>query len=237
MLLRVEEVETFYGRVQALRGVSLEVAERTIVALLGANGAGKSTVLNTISGLVDPAKGKIEFEGRNIVHTPPEKVVRLGIIQCPEGRRVFPHLTVLENLKMGGYSCRKDQRKLQESFARVMGYFPRLEERKRQRAGTLSGGEQQMLAIARALVADPKLLMIDEASLGLAPIMVTEVFRMVQRINRDGRSILIVEQNAKMALAIAHYAYVLELGGIAVHGPSQDLLRDERVTRCYLGEA
>ncbi len=237
MLLRVEEVETFYGRVQALRGVSLEVAERTIVALLGANGAGKSTVLNTISGLVDPAKGKIEFEGRNIVHTPPEKVVRLGIIQCPEGRRVFPHLTVLENLKMGGYSCRKDQRKLQESFARVMGYFPRLEERKRQRAGTLSGGEQQMLAIARALVADPKLLMIDEASLGLAPIMVTEVFRMVQRINRDGRSILIVEQNAKMALAIAHYAYVLELGGIAVHGPSQDLLRDQRVTRCYLGEA
>jgi len=237
LLLRVEEVETFYGRVQALRGVSLEVAERTIVALLGANGAGKSTVLNTISGLVDPAKGKIEFEGRNIVHTPPEKVVRLGIIQCPEGRRVFPHLTVLENLKMGGYSCRKDQRKLQESFARVMGYFPRLEERKRQRAGTLSGGEQQMLAIARALVADPKLLMIDEASLGLAPIMVTEVFRMVQRINRDGRSILIVEQNAKMALAIAHYAYVLELGGIAVHGPSQDLLRDERVTRCYLGEA
>jgi len=237
LLLRIEEVETFYGRVQALRGVSLEVGEKTIVALLGANGAGKSTVLNTISGLVDPAKGKIEFEGRNIAYTPPEKVVRLGIIQCPEGRRVFPHLTVLENLKMGGYSCRKDQRKLRESFARVMGYFPRLEERKRQRAGTLSGGEQQMLAIARALVADPKLLMIDEASLGLAPIMVTEVFRMVQRINRDGRSILIVEQNAKMALAVAHYAYVLELGEIAVHGLSQDLLRDPRVTQCYLGGA
>ena len=235
MFLKVDHIETFYGKVQALRGVSLEVSEKAIVTLLGANGAGKSTILNSISGLVPPANGKIEFEGKSIVRISPEKIVRLGIIQCPEGRRIFPQLTVRENLTMGGYTCRRNKEKLRKSFNTVMEYFPRLEEREKQKGGTLSGGEQQMLAIGRALVADPKLLMIDEASLGLAPMMVTEVFRIIQRINRDGRSILVVEQNAKMALSIAHYAYVLELGHISLQGPSRDLLRDPRVTESYLG--
>lgn len=235
MLLRLENLDVFYGNVQALWSVSIDVPEGAILALLGANGAGKSTLLKTVSGLTPQVKGRIEFQGRDITRLPPEKIVRLGIIHCPEGRRLFPQLTVMENLKMGGFSCRHDKKKLREFFERVMEYFPRLKQRQKQRAGSLSGGEQQMLAIARALVADPKLLLIDEASLGLAPIVVMELFEIIERINRDGTTILLVEQNANIALSIAHYAYVLEMGRISLHGKSTDLLQDERVTQSYLG--
>jgi branched-chain amino acid transport system ATP-binding protein len=235
VLLRIENLKAFYGGFQALWGVSLEVPERMIVALLGANGAGKSTLLTTVSGLVPGFEGKIEFQGQSLERLTPNQIVRLGIVHCPEGRRVFSQLTVFDNLKMGGYLCRHDKRKLKESFDRVMEYFPVLRERKKQKAGSLSGGEQQMLAIARALVADPKLLLIDEASLGLAPLLIADLLKIIQRINQDGTSILLVEQNARMALSIAHYGYVLEMGKIVFHGKSDDLCRDERVVQSYLG--
>jgi branched-chain amino acid transport system ATP-binding protein len=235
VLLRIENLKAFYGGFQALWGVSLEVPERMIVALLGANGAGKSTLLTTVSGLVPEFEGKIEFQGQSLERLTPNQIVRQGIVHCPEGRRVFSQLTVFDNLKMGGYLCRRDKRKLKESFNRVMEYFPVLRERKKQKAGSLSGGEQQMLAIARALVADPKLLLIDEASLGLAPLLIADLLKIIQRINQDGTSILLVEQNARMALSIAHYGYVLEMGKIVFHGKSDDLCRDERVVQSYLG--
>ena len=234
MLLGLENVEVFYSAIHALRGISLEVPPGAIVALLGANGAGKSTTLKAISGLVPLFKGSIKFEGQGITHMSPEKIVRLGVIHVPEGRRIFPELTVVENLKMGGYSC-KDKAKKRESFSRVGEYFPRLRERWRQRAGTLSGGEQQMLAIGRALIANPKLLVVDEPSLGLAPLLVRELMKIIQQLNQEGITILLVEQNAKMALSIASYGYVLELGKISIQGKSSELLADPKVKQSYLG--
>ncbi len=234
MLLRLENVEVYYSAIHALRGVSLDVPKGAIVALLGANGAGKSTALKAISGLVPVSNGSITFEGQGITGMRPEKIVRSGIMHVPEGRRLFPELTVAENLRMGGYSCR-DRTKKRESFNRVAEYFPRLKERWTQRAGTLSGGEQQMLAIARALIGNPKLLVVDEASLGLAPFLVKQVMEIIRGLNQEGITVLLVEQNARTALSVASYGYVLELGKISIHGKSSELLADEKVKQSYLG--
>jgi branched-chain amino acid transport system ATP-binding protein len=234
VLLKLENVEVFYGVVQVLRSISLDIPQGAIVALLGANGAGKSTTLKTISGLTPILRGNIMFEGRGIRNIVPEKIVQLGITQIPEGRRLFPELKVVENLRMGGSACH-DQAKKKESFERVMRYFPVLKERGKQRAGTLSGGEQQMLAIGRGIMANPKLLMIDEPSLGLAPFLVKELMNIIQSLNGDGITILLVEQNARMALSIAEYGYVLELGRISTQGKGSELLVDEKVKRSYLG--
>lgn len=234
MLLRLENVQLFYGVVQVLRGVSMDVPQGTIVTLLGANGAGKSTTLKAISGLTPIFRGEILFEGRGIKNMAPEKIVHLGITLIPEGRRLFPELKVVENLRIGGSACR-DRAKKKMSLERVTRYFPMLKERGKQRAWTLSGGEQQMLAIGRGIMAGPKLLMIDEPSLGLAPLLVKELMHIIQNVNREGLTILLVEQNAKMALSIAQYGYVLELGRISTQGQSAELLVDEKVKRSYLG--
>lgn len=234
MLLKLENIEVFYGVVQVLRSISMDIPQGAIVALLGANGAGKSTTLKAISGLTRILSGEVLFEGRGIRNMAPEKIVQLGITQIPEGRRLFPELKVVENLRIGGSACR-DQAKKKMSFERVMRYFPVLKERSKQRAGTLSGGEQQMLAIGRGIMANPKLLMIDEPSLGLAPLLVKELLHIIQSFNKEGLTILLVEQNAKMALSIAEYGYVLELGKISTQGKSSELLVDEKVKRSYLG--
>jgi branched-chain amino acid transport system ATP-binding protein len=234
LLLELENVEVYYSAIHALRGITLEVPPGAIVALLGANGAGKSTTLKAISGLVPVFKGSITFEGQGTTDMSPERIVRLGIIHVPEGRRLFPELTVVENLKMGGYSY-KDKAKKRESFSRVAEYFPRLRERWKQRAGTMSGGEQQMLAIGRALIAHPKLLVVDEPSLGLAPLLVRELMKIIQGLTQEGITILLVEQNAKMALSIASYGYVLEIGKISLQGKSSELLSDPKVKQSYLG--
>jgi branched-chain amino acid transport system ATP-binding protein len=233
-LLRVQGVETFYGNIQALRGISFEVPEGSIVTLLGANGAGKSTTLKSISGLTAPTQGAITFMGQPIAGRPSEQVVRLGIAHVPEGRELFPELTVLENLKMGAFT-RRDKHDVQQSLERVCAHFPILAERRSQLAGTLSGGEQQMLAIGRALMARPRLILLDEPSLGLAPKLVEEIFRIVHDIRADGATVLLVEQNANKALSIADYGYVLETGKIALEGESQELLRNDHVRRLYLG--
>jgi branched-chain amino acid transport system ATP-binding protein len=234
MLLRIEGLVVSYGLVQALRGISLDVTEGNIVALLGANGAGKSTTLKAISGLVPIIGGIIEFRGQQIQHKAPEEIVKLGAVHVPEGRNVFPELTVMENLKMGGYLNRKNFRK-GEAFSAVMQYFPRLRDRLKQQAGTLSGVEQQMLAIGRALMATPRLLMVDEPSLGLAPLLVKEVAKIIKALNSSGTTVLLVEQNAMIALSISDYAYVLELGKIPVHGNSADLMAHAGVKQAYLG--
>jgi branched-chain amino acid transport system ATP-binding protein len=234
VLLKLENIEVFYGVVQVLRSISMDIPQGAIVALLGANGAGKSTTLKAISGLTRILSGEVLFEGRGIRNMAPEKIVQLGITQIPEGRRLFPELKVVENLRIGGSACR-DQAKKKMSFERVMRYFPVLKERSKQRAGTLSGGEQQMLAIGRGIMANPKLLMIDEPSLGLAPLLVKELLHIIQSFNKEGLTILLVEQNAKMALSIAEYGYVLELGKISTQGKSSELLVDEKVKRSYLG--
>ncbi len=235
MLLRLEAVEVAYGPVKVLKSISLDIAPKTIVALLGSNGAGKSTTLKMLSGLIPLIRGRVIFEGNDIAHMAPEKRVQSGITQIPEGRRLFPELNVVENLKMGGVMCR-DKEKRKEAFERVMDYFPVLKQREKQKAGTLSGGEQQMLALGRAIVANPKLLMIDEPSLGLSPILVKELMGIIQKLNQEeGMTVLLVEQNAIMALSIAHYGYVLELGTIMVHGESRSLLSDEKVKQSYLG--
>jgi branched-chain amino acid transport system ATP-binding protein len=233
-LLSVEGIETFYGGIQALKGVSLAVPEGSIVTLLGANGAGKSTTLKSISGLVPPARGTVTFSGRRIDGLPSEKIVRLGISHVPEGRELFPELTVLENLKMGAYT-RTDRRAVGRGLERVQAHFPILAERRLQLAGTLSGGEQQMLAIGRALMAEPRLMLLDEPSLGLAPMLVEEIFRIIREIHRSGTTVLLVEQNANKALSIADYGYVLETGTISLQGDSRQLLRDDHVRRSYLG--
>lgn len=230
----MENVEVSYGPVRVLKGISLDIPQGAIVALLGANGAGKSTTLKTISGLIHTSRGEILFEGEKISNMAPERIVQRGITQIPEGRRIFPELKVVENLKMGGIPC-PDKMRRRESFERVMRYFPVLMERKKQKAGTLSGGEQQMLAIGRAIMASPRLLMIDEPSLGLAPLLVKELLGIIQRLNQEGTTILLVEQNAIMALSITQYGYVLELGKIALQGKSSELLVDEKVKRSYLG--
>ncbi|MGQ4807298.1 High-affinity branched-chain amino acid transport ATP-binding protein LivF [Candidatus Entotheonellaceae bacterium PAL068K] len=234
-MLKINQVETYYGSIRALKGVSLEVPEGSIITLLGANGAGKSTTLKTISGLTPAAQGSIEFDGRSIERLAPEKIVRLGISHVPEGRDIFKDLTVIENLKMGAYIC-QSKRDLNVSMQQVFAYYPILQERQHQLGGTLSGGEQQMLAIARALMARPRLLLLDEPSLGLAPRLVEEIFQIIQSINAEGITILLVEQNANKALSIAHYGYVLETGTVVLADKATKLLQNEHVRRSYLGE-
>lgn len=235
MLLAVENLHVSYGGIRALKGISFEVAEGKIVALIGANGAGKSTTLRTICGLVRPADGQIEYKGAVINKVPPYKIVSMGISQVPEGRRVFTRLTVLENLEMGAYS-RSSSQEVKESLANVFKRFPRLQERKSQLAGTLSGGEQQMLAMGRALMSRPQLLLMDEPSMGLAPMLVEEIFSIIREINNSGTTILLVEQNAHMALSVADSAYVLETGEIALSGPAADMANNPEVRKAYLGE-
>ena len=233
-LLSVKGLETYYGNIQALKGIAFQVPEGAIVTLLGANGAGKSTTLKSISGLIPLRHGAVTFMGRQIGGLPSEQIVRLGIAHVPEGRELFPELTVLENLKMGAYT-RSDKGEIQHSLDRVYTHFPILAERRSQLAGTLSGGEQQMLAIGRALMARPKLILLDEPSLGLAPRLVEEIFRIIRSIHESGTTVLLVEQNANKALSIADYGYVLETGKIALAGESQQLLRNDHVRRLYLG--
>jgi branched-chain amino acid transport system ATP-binding protein len=233
-LLEIAQIDVFYGRVQALRGVSLSVAGGEIVALIGSNGAGKTTTLRTISGLMHPTDGRITFDGRDLTHTKAHQIVRAGICQSPEGRRLFPRMIVYDNLMMGTYA-RKERSGIEGDVARVYDLFPRLKERSKQLAGTLSGGEQQMLAIGRALMAHPKLLMLDEPSLGLAPILVEVIFKVCTDINAQGTPILLVEQNASKALEIAHRAYVLETGSIVQTGTGKELLSSPDVQRAYLG--
>jgi branched-chain amino acid transport system ATP-binding protein len=234
-VLKVTDLHTRYGQIQALKGVSIEVKTGEIVTLIGANGAGKSTTLKTISGQLHPASGTIEFEGKQIGGNKPHKVTELGIIQVPEGRRIFPRMTVMENLEMGSY-LRKDKEAIKADQEHVFDLFPRLKERVAQKGGTLSGGEQQMLAMGRALMARPKLLMLDEPSMGLAPVVVETIFEIIQTLNKDGITILLVEQNANMALSIADRGYVLETGEIVLTGPGRELLTNEKVRKAYLGE-
>jgi branched-chain amino acid transport system ATP-binding protein len=233
-MLRLSEVDVSYGMVGALRHVSMEVRRGEIVALLGANGAGKTTTLRAISGVVRLASGSIEFEGTPIDGLSPERIVSLGIVQAPEGRQVFPELSVKENLLIGTYS-RRDRARIPEDFARVYEHFPVLKEREAQPAGTLSGGEQQMLAIGRALMASPKVLLLDEPSLGLAPMVTRQIFQIIKALNAEGTTILLVEQNARLALAASDRAYILETGSVVLSGPSDELLESEEVRRSYLG--
>ena len=233
-MLTLEGVAARYGRITVLDGVSLEVGAAEFVCLIGANGAGKTTTLKTISGLVRAAAGRILFDGQEIQGLPPQEILRRGIAHCPEGRRVFPHMTVWENLEMGAY-VRRDTGQVTADLERVFTHFPILAERHRQPAGTLSGGEQQMLAIGRALMARPRLILFDEPSLGLAPTLVEAVFQMIVGIQREGTTVLMVEQNAWMALQIATRAYVMETGRITLEGPARALLDNERVKRAYLG--
>ena len=234
-VLEVEEMHTFYGSIHALKGVTLEVRDGEIVTLLGANGAGKSTTLRSINGLNHPRRGRIRFRGKDITYDAPHNIVARGVAQSPEGRKLFPRMTVLENLEMGAFQ-RSDRAGIKEDIERVYGLFPRLAERKSQKAGTLSGGEQQMCAIGRALMARPKLLMLDEPSMGLAPIFVQRIFETVLEINEQGTPILLVEQNALMALDVADRGYVLETGRVALDGPAGELRQNEQVRKTYLGE-
>jgi branched-chain amino acid transport system ATP-binding protein len=234
-VLHVENVHTFYGSIEALKGISLDVREGEIVTLIGANGAGKSTTLRSINGLNHPRSGKIVFEGNDITTMPPHQIVKRGISQSPEGRKLFPRMTVTENLEMGAFQ-RTDRSEVREDMERVFALFPRLAERKNQKAGTMSGGEQQMLAMGRALMARPKLLLLDEPSMGLAPIFVEKIFEIVREINAQGTPILLVEQNALMALDTAHRGYVLETGTIALADDAKKLRENEQVRKTYLGE-
>ena len=233
-LLELQGVDAFYGRIQALRKMSIGVDKGEVVALIGSNGAGKTTTLRTISGLMHPHGGTIHFDGRDITTTPPAKIVELGICQSPEGRRLFPRMTVIDNLFMGAYT-RNDRPGITSDMDRVFVLFPRLQERRSQIAGTLSGGEQQMLAMGRALMARPKVLMLDEPSLGLAPILVETIFSIIREINSQGTTVLLVEQNAHKALEVAHRGYVLETGSIVKTGTGQELLASEDVQKAYLG--
>jgi branched-chain amino acid transport system ATP-binding protein len=233
-LLSVDNLSVFYGSIQALRGITLRVEPGEIVTLIGANGAGKSTTLRTISGLLQPKQGKIQFDGREIQGWPPHRLVKAGLVQVPEGREIFANLTVDENLQLASFA-RTDHAAIRTDRDRALAFFPRVAERLRQQAGTLSGGEQQMLAIARALVARPKLLMLDEPSLGLAPQLVKSIFQVIGEINREGTTILLVEQNANMALHIAHRAYVIEVGQIRTEGPAAELAASDEIRKAYLG--
>ncbi|HID63987.1 MAG TPA: ABC transporter ATP-binding protein [Anaerolineae bacterium] len=235
-LLEIENLHTYYGHVHALKGISLTVDEGEIVTLIGANGAGKTTTLRTISGLLRPRGGRIVFQGEELNNVPAHEIVYRGISQAPEGRAVFTTLTTNENLNMGAYSLGGDKEAIEKNRRRVFRLFPRLEERKNQIAGTLSGGEQQMLAIGRALMARPKLLMLDEPSLGLAPMLVKAIFQTIREINEQGVTILLVEQNARAALKLADKGYVLETGNIVLEGTAEELMGDERVRKAYLGE-
>jgi branched-chain amino acid transport system ATP-binding protein len=233
-VLQVEDIHTFYGAIQALKGISLEVYEGEIVTLIGSNGAGKSTTLRSISGIVPPKTGRIIFQGRDITGVPGHEVAAMGIAQSPEGRRVFPRMTVLENLEMGAFT-RRDTPAIRSDIDRVYELFPRLKEREKQKAGTMSGGEQQMLAIGRAMMAQPSLLLLDEPSLGLAPVIVDRIYEIIREINQQGVTILLVEQNANYALDVSARGYVLETGKVALTDKSDALRNDERVKAAYLG--
>ena len=234
-ILEVKDLQVYYGVIQALKGISFEVNEGEVIALIGANGAGKTTILHTVTGLINQKAGKIEFEGKDISHTPAYKIVAEGMAHVPEGRRVFAELSVYDNLMMGAYT-RKDKKEIAETLAMVYKRFPRLEERKKQMAGTLSGGEQQMLAMGRALMSKPKIILMDEPSMGLSPIFVNEIFDIIKAVSASGTTVLLVEQNAKKALSIADRAYVLETGKIILEGDAKVLMNDERVKKAYLGE-
>ena len=234
MVLQVEDLNVYYGAIHALQGISFSVDQGEIVTLIGANGAGKSTTLRTISGLLRPRTGAVRFRGEDITSTAAQTIVRLGICQVPEGRKIFPHLTVRENLMMGAYT-RTDPKEIEASMELVFASFPRLKERLGQYGGTLSGGEQQMLATGRGLMSKPTLLLLDEPSMGLSPLLVEEIFRIIQEINRQGTSILLVEQNAQMALSVASRAYVLETGRIVLSGPAKEIAENPQVKAAYLG--
>ena len=234
-MLKVTDLQVYYGVIQALKGISFEVNEGEVIALIGANGAGKTTILHTVTGLINQKAGKIEFEGKDISHTPAYKIVAEGMAHVPEGRRVFAELSVYDNLMMGAYT-RKDKKEIAETLAMVYKRFPRLEERKKQMAGTLSGGEQQMLAMGRALMSKPKIILMDEPSMGLSPIFVNEIFDIIKAVSASGTTVLLVEQTAKKALSIADRAYVLETGKIILEGDAKVLMNDERVKKAYLGE-
>jgi branched-chain amino acid transport system ATP-binding protein len=234
VVLELDDIHTYYGAIHALKGVSLKVHDGEVVTLIGANGAGKSTTLRSINGVNHPREGRITFQGKDITNAPPHEIVKMGIAQSPEGRRLFPRMTVLENLEMGAFQ-RTDKQNFQEDIDRVFGLFPRLAERQQQKAGTMSGGEPQMVAMGRALMARPKLLLLDEPSMGLAPIFVEKIFEIVAEINSQGTPILLVEQNALMALDAASRGYVMETGVIALEGPAKDLSANERVRKAYLG--
>jgi branched-chain amino acid transport system ATP-binding protein len=233
-LLEVKEIHTFYGNIQALKGVSVEVEEGECVTLIGSNGAGKSTTLRSISGLTPPRQGSIRFEGREITETPPQEIVSMGVSHSPEGRHVFPRMSVYENLMLGAY-MRKDTDGIQSDLERVYSLFPRLKERERQKGGTMSGGEQQMLAIGRALMAQPRLLLLDEPSMGIAPILVERIYETIAEINRQGTTILLVEQNANFALEVSRRGYVLETGAVVLSDQSAALRENPEVQRAYLG--
>ncbi|HJD02609.1 MAG TPA: ABC transporter ATP-binding protein [Candidatus Mediterraneibacter excrementavium] len=234
-MLEIKDLEVYYGVIQAIKGISFEVNQGEVIALIGANGAGKTTTLHTITGLISPKKGSVTFEGKDITKVPAHKIVSMGMAHVPEGRRVFAELSVYENLKMGAYT-RKDKSEIEESLANVYKRFPRLEERKNQMAGTLSGGEQQMLAMGRALMSRPKIILMDEPSMGLSPILVNEIFDIIRSVSESGTTVLLVEQNAKKALSIADRAYVLETGRITMEGNAKDLLEDDSIKKAYLGE-
>lgn len=232
--LKIENLAVSYGSIKALKGINIEVEEGKVVALLGANGAGKTTTLKTLSGLVSAESGTIKLNGTEITNISAEKITVLGMVQSPEGRQIFSDITVEENLRVGAFTV-KDKKEIARNFEKVYRYFPRLEERKKQMAGTLSGGEQQMLAIARALMASPKVLLLDEPSLGLAPLIVQDIFKIVKEINEEGTTVLIIEQNALQTLKIADYGYVLEIGEISMEGKASDLIQDKRLLEAYLG--
>ncbi|KJR44801.1 Branched-chain amino acid transport ATP-binding protein LivF [Desulfosporosinus sp. I2] len=235
LALVLRDLETYYGKIHALKGVSLEVPRGKIVTLLGSNGAGKSTTLKTISGLIQASSGKVEFYGKDISKEKAHNIVSMGLIHVPEGRRVFKDLTVKENLELGGFTL-KDEAQRRKGVEHVFEVFPRLKDRQKQSGGTLSGGEQQMLAIGRAMMTEPKLLLLDEPSMGLAPLIVQDIMRIIKQLNNEGTTILLVEQNAKIALKLADYGYVLETGQVVMEGDSAELRQDERITKAYLGE-
>ncbi|MCM1112271.1 MAG: ABC transporter ATP-binding protein [Muribaculum sp.] len=235
MMLEINDIQVYYGMIQAIKGVSFHVEAGEVVALIGANGAGKTTILHTISGLLTPKSGSVLFEGKDITKVPGHKIVSMGMAHVPEGRRVFAQLTVLQNLKMGAYT-RKDKEEIQQTLHTVFERFPRLEERQNQPAGTLSGGEQQMLAMGRALMSHPKIILMDEPSMGLSPIFVNEIFDIIQAVREGGTTVLLVEQNARKALSIADRAYVLETGNIVLEGKASELLENDSIRKAYLGE-
>lgn len=234
-MLKVEDLQVYYGMIQALKGISFEVNEGEVIALIGANGAGKTTILHTITGLISAKEGNITFQNTNLLKTPAHKIVAMGMAHVPEGRRIFQELTVLENLKLGAYT-RKDKKEMEDTLQMIYKKFPRLEERKEQIAGTLSGGEQQMLAMGRALMSHPKIILMDEPSMGLSPLYVNEIFKIIQEISQLGTTVLLVEQNAKKALSIADRGYVLETGKIVLEGKASDLINNEAIKKAYLGE-
>ncbi len=235
MMLKVENLQVYYGMINAIKGVSFEVNQGEIIALIGANGAGKTTILHTVTGLITSKEGTIEFQGVDLTKTPAHKIVSLGMAHVPEGRRIFHELSVYENLILGAFIL-NDKKKIAENLKYVYDHFPRLKERKNQIAGTLSGGEQQMLAMGRALMSNPKIILMDEPSMGLSPLLVSEIFKIIQEVSKDGTTVLLVEQNAKKALSIADRAYVLETGKIVLSGKSSDLLNNEQIKKAYLGE-